>query len=443
MAVDAHAPSVFDVALPTIAYHDARNPDEAHQVIGQARQQTPIALGPYGPEVLTYDLVRAVLRDSRFAMPRGIGSVRQGIPVWDRVCQLLISLDGAEHHRPPRLVSRAFIPRAAARMRTACVEVITELVDRLTAAGRCDVVADIARPYPVAIICALLGVPREDWPLFFCWADDITKASGCNVADEEPGILRAWEQLDAYLEDMIARRRQSLTDDLITELIRTEKDGDRLTPDELVNLLAILLDAGTDTTGNQLAAAVQVLCGHPAQWALLGRHLDLAPKAVEETMRHSPVIFSAMRIALDDVDLGGVTIPAGTMVIVNTAAANRDPTVYDDPDRLDITRQAPPPMLTFGDGVHDCLGAHLARLELAEALRVITGRMPRARRVGPAPWKPILGISGPITLPIGFDRGHSAQAGRRRGLRRLAAQAERRQRHRAQAVKRGTGSLEN
>ena len=123
-------------------------------------------------------------------------------------------------------------------------------------------------------------------------------------------------------------------------------------------------------------------------------------------MRHSPIGFGTMRLAIDDVDLAGVTIPAGTLVVVNGAAANRDPAVYDDPDRLDITREAPPAMLTFGGGIHYCLGANLARLELAEALTVITRRMPNPRRTGPAPWKPLTGMSGPTTLPLEFDAGH-------------------------------------
>jgi cytochrome P450 len=123
-------------------------------------------------------------------------------------------------------------------------------------------------------------------------------------------------------------------------------------------------------------------------------------------MRHSPVVFATLRVAVDDVELGGVLIPAGTLVIANTGAANRDPAVYADPDRLDITREAPPAMLTFGGGVHYCLGSHLARLELAEALTVITRRMPNPRRTSPAPWKPLTGMSGPTTLPIEFDPGH-------------------------------------
>ncbi len=408
MTIDTARPIVFDAGLPVIDYAEAQ-PDEAHGVIAQARRQAPIALGPQGPELLTYDLVRAALRDLRFRTPRARYLAAQGItsgPVWDRVSKLLISLNGAEHTRLRRLVSKAFTPRATARLRTTVVEVITGLVDPLTATGRCEVVADIARHYPIPIICALLGAPREDWQLFSDWADDFFKAFGWNIARDTPVILRAWEALDAYLDDMIADRSRHLTDDLISELIRAEDDGDRLTRDELLMLAGNLLMAGTDSTRNQLAASVQVLCDHPDQWALLARHPELAANAVEETIRHSPVSLRAPRTAVQDVELGGVVIPAGTFVLVNTAAANRDPAVYEDPNRLDITRDAPPAMMTFGGGAHYCLGANLARLELTEALTVMTQRMPNPHRTDPATWKPLNGLSGPIAVPIEFDAGH-------------------------------------
>jgi cytochrome P450 len=333
----------------------------------------------------------------------------QGItsgPLWERVATNLISLDGAEHHRLRRLVSKAFTPRATARLHTTIVDVITELVDRHTASGRCEVVTDIARQYPTPIICALLGAPPQDWELFSDWTDDIFKVFSWDVAAHERAILAAWEELDAYIDDMVAHRRQTLSDDLISELIRAEDDGDRLNAAELRMLAAGLLMAGTDTTRNQLAASVHVLCDHPDQWALLARHPELATNAVEETMRHAPIAATALRTALEDVELAGVMIPAGTLVLANTAAANRDPAVYDDPDRLDITREGAPAMQTFGAGMHYCLGANLARLELAEALSVITRRMPNARRTGPAPWKPLTALSGPATLPIEFDTGH-------------------------------------
>jgi cytochrome P450 len=407
--IDANSPTVFDAGLPAIAYEHAQNPEDAHRLIRQARLQGPIALGPHGPEVLGYELVRTVLRDPRFCMPKGHALAAQGITsgrLWDKVTSGLLSRDGADHNRLRRLVSRAFTPRSTARLETTIVGVITELVDPLTSTGRCDVVSDIARRYPIPIICGLLGAPRQDWQLFSDWADDIFKTFTWNVADHAAVIMGAFDGLDAYIDDMVAQRRHDLTDDLMSQLIRVEDDGDRLTADELRMLAGGLLMAGTDTTRNQLASAVGDLCDHPEQWALLGEHPELAPQAVEELMRHSPVIFATMRKAVEDVELGGVRVPAGTLVIVNTAAANRDPAVYDDPDCLDITREGPATMLTFGGGIHYCLGAHLARLELAEALRVITHRMPNPHRTGPAPWKPLVGITGPTTLPIEFDAGH-------------------------------------
>jgi cytochrome P450 len=408
----SHCPNVFDAGLPTFSYDHLTDPDEAHRVIAQARSVAPIAIGPHGPEVLSYELVHTVLRDNRFITAHGLGLDLQGItsgPLWDRATTNILGLDGAEHHRLRRLVSKAFAPRGAERLRARILEVITGLVEPLTAVGRCDIVSDIARRYPTPVICALLGAPAEDWRLFSDWTDDIKKLFDWNVANDGPAILAAWDQLDAYLENLVARRRASLTDDLISDLIRGEDPsfpGDRLTHDEVLMLCATLLGAGTDTTRNQLAAAVQVLSAHPDQWALLAEHPELATNAVSELMRYYPVIFGTIRRAAEDIELAGVCIPAETLVLVNTAAANRDADVYADPDRVDITRGDPPPMLTFGGGVHYCLGAHLARLELTEALRIITQRMPNPRRTGPAPWKAISGITGPTTVALEFDIGH-------------------------------------
>jgi cytochrome P450 len=400
--------TTIETELPAIAYEHARTPEEAHELIRQAQRQGPIAMGPHGPEVLTYELVRTVLRDDRFVMPKGMALAAQGITsgeLWDISLKGLLGLDGAEHHRQRRLVSKAFTPKAAERLRTTCTDVIAELVDNHANTGRCDVVSDIARQYPIPIICAMLGTPPDDWHLFSDWADDVFKIFDWNVVTDEPDILRAWRALEAYLDGMVTRRRAALTDDLLSDMIRAEVHGDRLAHDELLMLGATLLMAGTDTTRNQLAAAVQVFCEHPDQWVLLTERPGLAPKAVEEAMRYSPVIFTTMRTAVEDVELGGFTIPAGTLVIANTAAANRDPAIYDDPDRFDITREDAPAMLTFGGGSHYCLGAHLARIELAEALTTMARRMPNIRATGPVPWKSITGISGPACLPIEFDCG--------------------------------------
>ena len=399
-------PTIYEADLPTVSYEDAPTPQIAHERLKQARQQGAIAMGAHGPEILSYELAHTALRDHRLAPPPGLGLEAQGItsgPLWDRITATLLSVNGADHARLRRLVSKAFTPRAVARLDTTIVDIINQLIDPLTAAGRSEIVSDIARPYPVPVICELLGAPPQDCHLFSAWADEFFKTFTWNAAKHEPEILQAWGELDDYVDGMVADRRQSPTEDLLSDLIRAEDDGDRLSMAELRMLAGGLLMAGTDTTRNQLAAAVDVLCDHPDQWQPLADHPELAMKAVEELMRFYPVTFGVMRMTTEDVEYEGVVIPAATFVTVNTAAANRDSAVYEDPDRLDITREGAAPMQSFGAGAHYCLGANLARRELAEALVAMARRMRNLRRAGPAQWKPMVGISGPAELPVEFD----------------------------------------
>ncbi len=399
-------PSVFEADLPTVDYELASSPDEAHRNLRKALEQAPIAMGAHGPEILSYELVRATLRDPRFQVPRGLGLETQGItsgPLWQRATTSLLAMNGDDHTRLRRLVSKAFTPRSVTRLDGIIIDVITELIEPLAASGRCEIVTDVARPYPVPIISALLGAPRDDWRLFSDWADDFFKLFTWHVAEYENDILTAWGQLDDYIDGMVATRRASLSDDLISELIRAEDGGDRLTISELRMLAAGILMAGTDTTRNQVAAAVDVFCDYPEQWELLAQRPELAMKAVEEVMRFCPVIFGALRMTTEDVEIAGVMIPAATFVMCNTAAANHDADVYVEPERFDITREDAPPMQTFGAGAHYCLGANLARREMAEALRVMSSRMHNLRRDGIPEWKPMVGISGPTTLPVAFD----------------------------------------
>ena len=407
MLKESTSPSVFDAGLPVLEYDATATPAQVNPQLQAAQRLAPIALGPLGPELISYELARTVLRDSRFQVPPGYILAAQGIPdgpLWDKVLTSLLGMEGDEHQRVRSVVSKAFTPRAIERLHVTIAEVIDEIVDPITRQGHCDVVTDIARPYPVPVICALLGAPREDWQQFSVWADDIFKAFTFPFsADGVPEVMRAWGELDEYVDDMIARRRHTLTDDLLSDLIRAEHDGDRLDAEQLRMLAASLLLAGTDTTRNQVAASIDVLCDHPDQWELLRDHPDLALPAVDETMRHSGISNALLREVTEDVELGGVVFPAGTMVFANIAAANRDPAIYVDPERFDITRQGLPPILAFGGGVHYCVGANLARLEIAEALKAVTRLISKPRRNGPAPWKPYIGLSGPTSLPIAFD----------------------------------------
>jgi cytochrome P450 len=401
-------PSVFDAGLPTLNYDVTDTPQEIYPQFRAAQQIAPIALGPIGPEVLSYDLARTVLGDPRFGIPPGIHLTAHGITsgeLWDRVTRSILCMEGAEHRRLRSLVSRAFTPRATAGLDDTIHTVINRLTDAVQADGSCEFVEQIARPYPIPVICALLGAPPEDWQLFSKWAEDIFKVVSFDIdlAAEEPTVLKAWDAFDAYIDDMIADRRRHLTNDLLSGLIRAEIDGDRLGAGEVRMLAFSILLAGTDTTRTQLGASMQVLCDHPDQLALLRDRPELGMNAVEETMRHSPSMCSTLRSVTSDVTVGEYTFPAGTFILVNTYAANRDPAIYDDPTRFDITRDDPPPILTFGGGAHYCLGANLARRELSEALKILSHRMPNPRLTGPAPWRPLLGMSGPTRLPLEFD----------------------------------------
>ena len=403
------SPSFLDADLYFLDVLSPEYQADWHGMNREALAHGPIGMGPFGPTILAYDAVHVVLRDRRFRMPPGVSLEIQGItsgPVWDRATKSLLSLEGDEHHRLRRLVAKAFTPQSADRLRASMTRVIDELLDRVTPLGEADIVTDIARPYPVAIICELLGAPRDDWEQISAWTDDIMKLLGLNVTEDGPAILRAFDELEAYIADMVDRRRHSLTDDLVSNLIRAEEDGDRLTLEELQMLVASVLNGGTDTTRNQLAAGIDVLCDHPDQWARLGADPSLAAGAADEVIRYAPVLLDTVRVALEDVELCGFTIPSGTVAEVLTSAANRDPAVFNDPHRFDITRSSRLPALTFGGGIHYCLGVHLAKAELAEALATMARRMPRLHRTGPSPWKPVTGgITGPTTLPVAFEPG--------------------------------------
>lgn len=408
MTVYTTAPSIFDADLPTLSYDATETPFEVYPRLRRAQRLSPIVMGPMGPEVLSYELARGLLRDARFVIPPGIHLAAQGLtsgPLWDKVVSSMMCKSGAEHHRLRSLVSKAFTPRATARLNDTIDVVFNGVFDRVADAGRCEMVADVARSYPIPIICALLGAPAEDWDDFADWTEDLFKLANFeyDLVAEADSVMAAWAELDRYVDQMIADRRTNLTEDLLSDLIRAEDDGDRLTAEELRMTVASLLMAGTDTTRTQLSASVQVLCEHPEQWVMLTEHPELAMRAVEESMRHSPSVCTTLRTVQEDTTYGDFTFPAGTFIFINTLAANRDPQVYDDPDIFDITRQSPPAILTFGGGVHYCLGANLARTELAGALTILARRMPNPRRIGPAPWKPMLGLSGPIELNIEFD----------------------------------------
>jgi cytochrome P450 len=380
---------------------------ERHALVASLAEDHWIVRNTIGYSILQYADVVAVLRDKRWHSATSKIPEMMGITdpeFLDNRRVSILSAEGDVHTRLRRLVAKSFSPRSADRLRPFMRELVNDLVERVAPTGRSDVAVDICEPYPIPIICELLGAPRDDWQLFSRWAEDVLRIFNGNVLDELDVIKRARAELDEYSRGLIADRRNDPRDDLITDLIAAEEEGDRLSTDELVMMVDAVIVGGTDTTRNQLGCAVGLLVEHPAQWKLLADEPAIAPRAVEEVMRYFGAVRGTARFASEDIEYRGVLFPAGTVVVTSMAMANRDATVFDDPGTFDITREPPgQPQLTFGAGIHYCLGAALARAELQEALPILAKRMPDLAVDGAIEWKPATtAIFGPAHLPVTF-----------------------------------------
>lgn len=372
--------------------------------IDAVRARSWIARGPLGIELLSYDAVQFALRDRRFVMPGAILLEIQGVssgPVYERFKNSILNVDGEHHTRLRRIVGQSFSPRSADRLRPFMRELISGLVAPLAARGHGDIVREVTDPYPIHVICELLGTPRDKVPQFSAWADEVFKIFNFNLAEDLHDIETAQNEITAYFNELIVERRAAPRDDLLSDLIAAHDEGDRLSDDELIGMASAVLMAGTDTTRNQLAAAIHLFAHYQDQWMALAEDPSLAVGAVEEVMRFSPIILGTGRIATEDVEFNGAVIPAGTMVSPVMAAANRDESVFGPDARVfDITRTHPAPQLTFGGGIHYCLGVWLAKAELAEALPLMARALGRYELDGPVTWRPWQGIGGPTTVPI-------------------------------------------
>ena len=251
----------------------------------------------------------------------------------------------------------------------------------------------------------MLGAPAEDWRLFSEWATGIFKIFNGNLAEDLPDIEAAAAALADYIGALVEERRSSPGDDLLSDLIAVEAEGDRLDTPDLCMLAEAVLMAGTDTTRNQLGCLMAVLATQPDRWAELRDDRGLVPRAIEESLRFLGAVRLTVRVASEDVEYRGVTFPAGTFVTTHLAAANRDPAVFVDPDELDFHSTRPVEQMTFGSGIHRCLGAALARAELQTSLEVLLDSFATVALDGPVLWKPpSFGIWGPASLPLAFTR---------------------------------------
>nr|WSX18832.1 cytochrome P450 [Streptomyces tubercidicus] len=349
--------------------------------------------------VTRYAEARFVLGDQRFSRAEG---ARHDEPRQSegRRDSGILGMDPPDHTRLRTLVAKAFTVRQVEKLRPQVKQLAHELLDELEAAGPpADLVDRYALPIPVAVICRMLGVPAEDRPRFRVWSDAALSTSSLTAAEFDANM----EELRAYMRQLIEDHRRAPRDDLMTALIDARDVNDRLSEIELVDLCVGILVAGHETTATQIPNFVLALLDHPGQLALLREQPELIAGAVEELLRFVPLGSGASqpRYATEDVEVGGTLVRAGSPVLVAVGAANRDGLRFDAPGTLDISRTGTQ-HLGFGHGVHHCLGAPLARLELQEAIGALVTRFPELRLAGDVVWKNEMLVRGPRVLPVGW-----------------------------------------
>ncbi|MGU3503042.1 cytochrome P450 [Mycobacterium sp. C31M] len=314
-------------------------------------------------------------------------------------------LDPPDHTRLRKLAQQAFAPRVVRALEPEVDTLVDRLLDAIAERGNADLIADLAYPLPVAVICRMLGVPVEDEPKF-SWAaglvaqslDPIMSITGAPDPDAQARLdAGAW--LREYLGDLVEVRRADPREDMISALIAAEEDGDQLTAEEIVATCNLLLIAGHETTVNLIANAAQEMLRTPRHWAALAADPELAPAIVEEALRFDPPVQLVMRIAGADMQVGDLTVPRGDTMLLLLAAAQRDPAMYDDPDEFRLSRETTR-HLSFGLGPHFCLGAPLARLEARVCLTKLTARFPHAKLAAEPEYKPNVTLRGLARLPV-------------------------------------------
>jgi cytochrome P450 PksS len=376
------------------------------------REEAPVfrIMGPAnepGWLVTRYDDVSSVLKHARLSKDRlamMTPEEREAMPwvfkLFGPISQNMLSRDPPNHTRLRALVHKAFTPKLIERLRSR-VQVLSDgLLDKAQRRGSMDLVAEYALLVPVTIIAEMLGVPPGDYKKFQHWSNRlISNTSMLDIILAAPTVVL----FTRYLRNLIAQRRKSPGDDLITALIQAEESGDTLTAEELLSMVFLLLVAGHETTVNLIAGGTLALLQHPGQLERLRKEPALIESAVEELLRYaSPVEIATERFALEDFTVGGTTIPKGGLILAVLASANHDGQQFKDPDSLDLGRE-PNRHVSFGMGIHYCLGAPLARLEGQIALQTLVNRFPNLRLAKPAEsirWRTGMLMRGPKQLPV-------------------------------------------
>ncbi|WP_031223641.1 cytochrome P450 [Streptomyces roseochromogenus] len=348
--------------------------------------------------VTRYADVRTVLADPRFSRERATRGKQS--PRMARVTTLpdsILAADPPIHTRLRRLVAPAFTVRRAEALRQDVARLVESLLDGLAAAEQpADLVPLFTRPLPLAVICDLLGTPRDHGDQLDAWCDALRNLT----AVPDAAVSEAVEEMTDYLAGLIAAKRRHPGNDVLSVLISARDDADRLTHDELISFSLVLLAGGYGTTADRLAGMLHLLLDEPARYQRLRNAPDTIPRSVEELLRYAQTNVQAnLRVVTEDLELAGVTLRAGDAVMAINSSANHDETVFDAPDQLllDRTRN---PHLAFGHGVHHCVGAQLARVQLQEALAGLCRRFPALRAAASPVWKTGLKTRAPRTLPV-------------------------------------------
>ncbi len=391
-----------------------------HALFDRLRREAPVswsdapAAWPAGEGAGYWNLVRAkdiadVVRDAETfsSWQGGITIPSDAVGSLEAVRAMMIGKDPPEHTRQRKVVTAAFTPKRIGDLEPAIRANVARAIDSVIRQGRCDFVEAIAGPLPMNMIADLLGVPECDRGRLFRWTESIVGFNDAQV-QAELSTADALEEAASYLTALDRERQRCPADDLITVIGRAEVDGERLAADQRAGLFIQLFAAGVDTTRSTLALGIEALIRFPEQRQRLLEHPELLPLAVEEINRWTSVVLYMRRTAVRDAQIGGQRIAAGEAVVCWHAAANRDPELFDEPDRFDIGRQQCPHQAFGGAGRHFCLGASLARLELQVAFGEILRRLPDLELDGPLERSPANWLQSVKRMPVKFTPGRPA-----------------------------------
>jgi cytochrome P450 len=370
-------------------------------VFAAARRRSPIVRTARGYEVITYDVIKQMVLDPKLDST-GTEFYREAggsdLIVEYALNGMLPLIQNPRHDRIRKVLQRGFtLPRINA-LRPVMQTVANRLIDRCVGRESCDLVADFSHRYPLEVLCTLIGVPEADMDQFGAWTVELGRLAQFPLIPHIPAIDAALTGLYAYCRDLVKERRARPQDDFVSAMVAAEVEGEQLSEVELLGALVNFLFAGHDTTRYQFGWVIQLLMEHRAEWDRLCGDSALAAGAVEEALRLQPSLHVFLRRVIQETTYAGVVLPAGTSLILNSFAANRDPAMFPDPERFDIGRANANRHLTFSYGTHLCLGQALARAEMAEALQVFVRRFPGMTMAGEAD------IAGGLSFMRGAER---------------------------------------